>query len=107
MKRAMGARVRIGLGLRFRGRRRLLAFRGRNAGIVRRLGRQPQPRFQLGHPSRQRRDLRHQRGDQRIFLIMREQRKIGAAGHAPVDSDSSPARQPFLAPESIRRTGSR
>ena len=96
--------VRIGLGLRLRGRRRLLAFRGRKAGVVRRLGRQAQLGFQFGHPRRQRRDLRHQPGDQRILLVMREKGKVGAAGHAPVDSDSSPPRQPFPTPESIRRT---
>src|SRR5208283_536073 len=62
---------------RFRGRRRLLAFRGRKAGVVRRLGRQAQLGFQFGHPRRQRRDLRHQRRNQRIFLFMREQGKVG------------------------------
>ena len=48
------------------------------AGIIRRLGRQAQLRLKLGDQSRQRGDLRHQCGDQRVLLRVREARKVGA-----------------------------
>ena len=49
--------------------------------------------LKLGDPSRQRGDLRHQCGDQRILLLVREARKNGARRHEPNDSDSSQPRQ--------------
>ena len=93
MKRTMRPGVRLGLGLGRRRFRRLLTLRRRNAGIIRRLGRQAQLRLELGDPSRQRGDLRHQCGDQRVLLRVREARKVGARGHGPNDSDSSQPRQ--------------
>ena len=64
--------VRIGLGLRRGSLRRLLTLRRRNAGIVGRLRRQAQLGLEFGDPSRQRRHLTHQRGDQRVLLRVRE-----------------------------------
>src|SRR5271165_3753969 len=93
MKWTMRPGVRLGLVLGRRRFRRLLTLRRRNAGIIRRLGRQAQLRLKLGDPSRQRRDLRHQCGDQRVLLRVREARKVGARGHDPNDSDSSQPRQ--------------
>ena len=65
---------------------RLLAFRGRQARIVRRLGRAAKPRLQLHDPRGQRRDLRVLRqdhGDQ-VFLAQSEE---GFAIHRYGESD--------------------
>jgi hypothetical protein len=72
MERAMRPGVRIGLGLGRGSLRRLLTLRRRNAGIVGRLRRQAQLGLEFGDPSRQRRHLTHQRGDQRVLLRVRE-----------------------------------
>jgi hypothetical protein len=70
--------ARLGLAVR------LLAPRRRQAGVVRRLRRNAEPGFQLHNPRRQRRDLsrqrlhlRPERMNERILLVMREQRQVG------------------------------
>ena len=94
MERTMRAGVWVGFGLGRRRVRLLLPLRGRNAGIVRCLWRQAERGLQFREPRRQGGDLSHQRRDQRIFLCVREVRKVGSSGHGPKDSDSSPARAP-------------
>ena len=65
MQRPMRAGVRLSLGLAARFLARLLAQRGRRAGIVRRLRRKAKFGFQFANPLAQFRVLRHQRLDPR------------------------------------------
>ena len=92
MKRAMRPGVRFRLRLGFRRFRGLLSLRGRQARIVRGLGRLIELGLEFRDPSRQpsvgrrqRLDLGDQRGDDRVLVD-----KIGRGSHPNVDSDSRP-----------------
>src|SRR3954453_18515711 len=65
---------------------RLLAVRGRQAGVVRRLGRLTELCLQLRHPRYQRLDLRPKRSDQRVLLVMRQETEVGELGHPKLES---------------------
>jgi hypothetical protein len=72
---------------------RLLALRGRQAGVVGRLRRQAAPGFQLRRPRRQRLHLCPQRVDERIFLGVRERRQVREPVHPELESRTPWSRQ--------------
>ncbi len=83
----------------------LLALRRRHAGIVRRLRRSAKPRLQVRDPRRQcpdlrreRLNLRPQRPDQRVFLVMRQGAEVGKIGHPNLESWAPWSRQPLCQP---------
>ena len=68
---------------------RLLPLRRRHTGIARRLRRLAQLGFQRHNPLRQRPNLRPERKDQRVLLIMRQPTEIGKLGHPQLESRAS------------------
>ena len=83
----------------------LLALRRRHAGVVRRLRRQPKPGLQFRHPRRQRLNLRPQRSDQRVLLVMRQAAEIRKLGHPKLESRQPGSRQAaILQPDTPLRT---
>src|SRR5208283_4443848 len=68
-----------------------LALRGRQAGIVRRLGRPGElvdPRLQLGNQLQRRLQTRRQRQDQRILLRMGQFAEVGGGAHPDLRMES-------------------
>src|SRR6185312_8202675 len=77
--------------------------RGRHAGIIRRLRWHTKFRFKLRHTRRQylhlrgqRLNLRPQRQDQGIFLVVRQATEVGELGHPKLESWPPWSRQPFI-----------
>jgi len=62
-----------------------LARRGWHAGVVRRLRRQPKTGLQFRHPRRQRLNLRPQRSDQGVLLVMRQAAEVRKLGHPKLE----------------------
>ena len=65
---------------------RLVPFQGRHAGIVRRLRWHAKLRFKLRHARRQQLNLRPQRQDQGILLVIRKATEVGELGHPKLES---------------------
>ena len=79
----------------------LLALRGRHRRVVRRLRGITQLGLKLGNPCRQCEDLRcehlnlrPQRADQRVLLVMRQAGEVGKLGHPKLESWPPWSRQP-------------
>jgi hypothetical protein len=81
----------------------LFALGGWHTGIVRRLRWHTKLRFKLRHTRRQylhlrgqRLNLRPQRQDQGIFLVVRQATEVGELGHPKLESWPPWSRQPFI-----------
>ena len=82
-----------------------LARRGWHAGVVRRLWRQPKTGLQFRHPRRQRLNLRPQRSDQGVLLVMRQAAEVRKLGHPKLESRQPGSRQAaILQPDTPLRT---
>ena len=83
----------------------LLALRGWHGGVVRRLRRPTEPGLQFRHPRRQcldlrreRLNLRPERSDQRVLLVVRQVAEVGKIGHPKLESWAPWSRQLSIDP---------
>src|SRR4051794_20219046 len=83
----------------------LLARRRRQAGVVRRLRRNPKPGFQLRHARCQSLHLRPQRPDQGVLLIMQQVAEVGKLGHPQLESQPPWSRQQARSARPFHRSG--
>ena len=71
----------------------LLSVRGRHRKVVRRLRWLTELGLEFVYPSRQRLDLRPERTDQRILLVVRQAGEVGRLGHPKLESWATSSRQ--------------
>src|SRR5271167_4565522 len=104
MKRTMRPGVRLGLGLGRRRFRRLLTLRRRNAGIIRRLGRQAQLRLELGDPAVRDATCAINAAINASFCACERLERSGPADMNPTIQIRRTNASPLTSHESIRRT---